>query len=100
MKKALIFYGGWDGHTPKETAYLFKNLLEAEQYEVAVADTLSVLDNYEEITKYDLFIPVWTMGSISADQCRNISRAVKAPALRAVTAVCATVSVKALTGSL
>ena len=77
MKKALIFYGGWDGHTPKETAYLFKNLLEAEQYEVAVADTLSVLDNYEEITNYDLFIPVWTMGSISADQCRNISRAVE-----------------------
>ena len=28
MKKALIFYGGWDGHTPKETAELFRDLLE------------------------------------------------------------------------
>lgn len=77
MKKALIFYGGWDGHTPKETAYLFKDMLEAEQYEATVSDTLSVLDSYESITKYDLFIPMWTMGSISADQCRNISRAVE-----------------------
>ncbi len=77
MKKALIFYGGWDGHTPKETAYLFKDMLEVEQYEVTVSDTLSVLDSYESITKYDLFIPMWTMGSISADQCRNISRAVE-----------------------
>lgn len=76
MKKALIFYGGWDGHTPKETAYLFKAMLEAEQYEVTVSDTLSVLDDYESITKYDLFIPVWTMGSISGQQCRNICQAV------------------------
>ena len=74
MKKALIFYGGWDGHTPKETAYLFKAILEAEQYEVTVSDTLSVLDDYEAITKYDLFIPMWTMGSITGEQCRNICR--------------------------
>lgn len=80
MKKALIFYGGWDGHTPKETAYLFKAILEAEQYEVTVSDTLSVLDDYETITKYDLFIPMWTMGSITGEQCRNICRAVEAGA--------------------
>lgn len=76
MKKALIFYGGWEGHTPKETAYLFKTMLEAEQYEVTVSDTLSVLDDYAAITKYDLFVPMWTMGSISQQQCSNICQAV------------------------
>lgn len=77
MKKALIFYGGWEGHTPKETAYLFKDMLEQEGVEVTVSDTLSVLDDFDSIAKYDLFIPVWTMGQISGIQCQNICRAVE-----------------------
>lgn len=77
MKKALIFYGGWDGHTPKETGYLFKEMLEAENYEVTICDSLDCLNDYEEITKYDLFVPMWTMGSIGNEQCRNICRAVE-----------------------
>lgn len=76
MKKALIFYGGWDGHTPKETAALFADVLKNEQFEVTLSDTLSVLDSYDEITKYDLFVPVWTMGRIAPEQSRNICRAV------------------------
>ena len=28
MKKALIFYGGWDGHTPTQTANIYKEILE------------------------------------------------------------------------
>lgn len=77
MKKALIFYGGWDGHTPKETGFLFKEMLEAEGFEVTISDSLSVLDDYESITKYDLFVPVWTMGTISGQQCQNICKAVE-----------------------
>lgn len=76
MKKALIFYGGWDGHTPKETGYLFKAWLEENGVEVTISDTLSVLDDFESIKQYDLFVPMWTMGSISRDQCQNICRAV------------------------
>ena len=76
MKNALIIYGGWDGHTPKETGYLFKEMLEAEGFAVTITDTLDALNDYEEITKYDLFVPVWTMGKISGQQCANICRAV------------------------
>ena len=77
MKKALIIYGGWDGHTPKETGYLFKEILEAENFEVTITDTLDALNSYEDIVKYDLFVPVWTMGTISGEQCNNICRAVE-----------------------
>ena len=77
MKKALIFYGGWDGHTPKETAHLFADVLRAEGFEITMSDTLSCLDNYEDLKQYDLFIPVWTMGEIGWEQCNNICKAVE-----------------------
>jgi len=77
MKKALIFYGGWDGHTPKETAHLFAEILREEGFETVLADTLTVLDDYESIKDYDLFVPVWTMGEISWEQENNICRAVE-----------------------
>ena len=77
MKKALIFYGGWDGHTPKETAHLFADVLRSEGFEITMSDSLSCLDNYEELKQYDLFIPVWTMGEIGWEQCNNICKAVE-----------------------
>ncbi len=77
MKKALVFYGGWSGHTPVETAHIFKDILEKNGFSVTMSDTLSVLDNYEDIADYDLFVPMWTMGEIGAEQCRNICKAVE-----------------------
>ena len=77
MKKALIIHGGWDGHTPKETAYLFADLLKAEGFDITISDTLDVLNDYESIRQYDLFVPVWTMGEISWEQETNICRAVE-----------------------
>lgn len=76
MKKALIFYGGWEGHTPKETAHVFKEILEQEGFEVTLSDTLDCLNDYDAIKDYDLFVPQWTMGTISNQQCSNICRAV------------------------
>ena len=76
MKKALIFYGGWDGHTPGETAELFRDLLVAEDFQVTMSDTLDVLNDYEALKQYDLFVPVWTMGKISWEAEQNICKAV------------------------
>lgn len=80
MKQALIFYGGWEGHTPKETSILFKEILEKNNFEVTLSDTLDALNDYESIKKFDLFVPMWTMGEISNEQCSNICRAVAAGA--------------------
>ena len=77
MKKALIFYGGWSGHTPFETTQVFKNILEQNNFTVSVSDTMEILDTYENIEGYNLFVPMYTMGEISEKQMDNISKAIR-----------------------
>lgn len=76
--KALIVWGGWLGHQPQEVADLFRRLLEAEGFEVEVADTLSAFDDGEKLLGLDLIVPVWTMGEIAKEQAANVSKAVQA----------------------
>ena len=76
MKKALIFYGGWEGHTPRETADIFESWLKDEGYYVVTSDSIDILNNYESISDIDLFVPMCTMAEISANQVQNISEAV------------------------
>lgn len=78
MKKALIFYGGWDGHTPKEAAELTAKELESRKFKVVLSDSLECLDNLAKLKKFDVIVPVWTMGKLSPEQAKNLSQAVKA----------------------
>ena len=76
MKKALIVYGGWDGHDPEGVANLFKDILEKEDFEVVLSDTQ---DSFmEDLMVYDLIIPIWTMGDISYEAERKVCDAVAA----------------------
>ena len=34
--KALIVYGGWDGHEPKQVAEIFRDLLAKENFTVEI----------------------------------------------------------------
>ena len=79
-KSALIVWGGWDGHTPKENAELFAPLLQAEGYDVELADTLDAYLDRQKLMTLDLIMPLWTMGAISADQEKNLLDAVAAGA--------------------
>ncbi|MBI1337698.1 MAG: ThuA domain-containing protein [Phycisphaera sp.] len=62
-KKALIVWGGWKGHTPEESAKVFKPVLEGEGYHVEVADTLEVYADEQKMLQQDLVVPIWTMDS-------------------------------------
>ena len=42
MKKAFIFYGGWDGHEPEKVSARFKKMLENEDFEVNIHNELEV----------------------------------------------------------
>ncbi|QQE12461.1 ThuA domain-containing protein [Planctomycetota bacterium] len=64
MKKAAIFYGGWDGHEPEQTANIAKQLLESENFEVKLFDTLEPLADKTQFEDYNLIIMNWTMGEI------------------------------------
>src|SRR5436190_11691580 len=75
--KALIVWGGWDGHQPKEVAEIFRRVLSEEKYEVTVSDTLESLNDVEQLKKLDLIVPVWTAGTLTPEQQKSICAAVR-----------------------
>lgn len=77
MKKALIVWGGWDGHQPKEVAEIFREVLAAEDFEVEVSDTLEAFADAEKLLGLDLIVPVWTMARIEQKLVDNVSAAVQ-----------------------
>lgn len=76
-KKALIVWGGWSGHTPRESAEVFAPELQAAGYEVAVRDTLDVYLDAALLKAQDLIVPIWTMGKISKEQWAGLNEAVQ-----------------------
>lgn len=77
-KRALIVQGGWDGHTPKESAAVFAPLLEAADYHVTVSDTLDSYLDESLMASLDLILPIWTMGKITNDQWKALNNTVYA----------------------
>lgn len=76
MKKALIYYGGWDGHHPKEIAGIFEEMLKKEDFSVEVYDTLDCLD--KDLCYLDLIVPIWTMAEeIKDEYVNNMIKAVE-----------------------
>lgn len=76
MKRALIVYGGWEGHDPEPISMIFEELLKQEGFAVTRSNSLdSFLGN---LLQYDLLVPIWTMGTISAEAEKNVSEAVAA----------------------
>ncbi len=76
MAKALIFWGGWDGHEPEQVAEIFRAMLAGEGFEVQVTDNHDALDDVDALSALDLIVPVWTMGQIEKHRVENVSRAV------------------------
>ena len=77
-KKVLIFEGGWDGHEPELTAKRFARYVEEGGYSAEIYSDQSCLDDAEKLCTYDLIVACWTMGSISGERVKNISKAVGA----------------------
>lgn len=75
-KRALIVYGGWDGHEPDRVAEVFRRTLESCSFEVEVSDTLDSFLDVERLRALDLIIPEWTMGQITREQLGPVLEAV------------------------
>jgi type 1 glutamine amidotransferase len=80
MKKALVVYGGWEGHSPKATSEIIAGDLRAAGFDVTVSDSLDALLDAEALKTYDLLVPNWTMGQITGPQEKALVNAVKAGA--------------------
>lgn len=77
-RKALIVYGGWDGHQPDLVAALCRELLEGHGFQVRLATSLDAFADPAGLGDLDLIVPVWTMGELSGEQCRPVLEAVAA----------------------
>jgi uncharacterized protein len=75
-KKALIVWGGWNGHEPKQVSEVFADVLVKEGFEVEVSDTLDSFKDEEKLMGLSLIVPVWTMGEISKEQLKPVLDAV------------------------
>ena len=62
MKKAFIFYGGWEGHEPEKESARFQRWLEEENYQVTRVDTL---DRLEDAEYMKTFWPVSTAACVT-----------------------------------
>ena len=75
QKKALIVWGGWDGHEPRQVGEVFARILRNEGFAVEVSDTLDAFKQ-PGLADLDLIVPVWTMGEITPEQVNPVIEAV------------------------
>lgn len=76
-KKALIVWGGWEGHDPENVAKLFAEKLAENDFEVEMSHTLDSFADGEKLKGFNLIIPIWTMGSIDEKYVQNVMGAVE-----------------------
>ena len=76
MKKALIVWGGWEGHEPKLCTDIFAPILRERNYDVTISDTLDIYLNTEFMLALDLIVPIWTMGTITREQEKGLLDAI------------------------
>ncbi|MEM7331280.1 MAG: ThuA domain-containing protein [Chloroflexota bacterium] len=76
MKKALMVWGGWDGHEPEQCVQIFAPLLEKEGFQVDIETSLDVYLNAPRMKAYDVVTQVYTMSSITSEQEQGLMDAI------------------------
>jgi type 1 glutamine amidotransferase len=76
MKQALIVYGGWAGHQPKECAEVVERMLREDGMEVVVENTTEAFTD-PKLAEFSLIVPIVTMSTIEKEEIDNLSAAVQ-----------------------
>ena len=77
MKKALMVWGGWDGHEPKQCTDIVAPALEGEGFDVTISDTMDVYTDQGFMQELSLIVPTWTMGTIEPEQQKGLLEAIQ-----------------------
>ena len=75
--RALIVYGGWEGHEPDKVAAILASQLRKHDFQVELSTTLDSFLDAARLAELDLIVPEWTMGTITKDQLKGLLSAVK-----------------------
>lgn len=76
-RKALIVWGGWAGHQPREVSEIFARVLREDGFDVEASDTLDAFLDEPRLMGLDLIVPIWTMGKITKEQATPVFKAVR-----------------------
>ena len=76
MKKALIVWGGWEGHTPEACAQLVGEMLIENGFEVQISDSTQAFAN-PQLNELSLIVPIITQSQIGDDEVANLIAAVE-----------------------
>jgi type 1 glutamine amidotransferase len=76
-RRALIVWGGWEGHEPQAVAQVLRQMLQQDGFDVTLADSLTALSDLGNLMSLDLIVPVWTMGQIGQQQLECACNAVR-----------------------
>jgi uncharacterized protein len=76
MKKALIVWGGWEGHEPRQCADIIKTMLEEDGFAVTLADSTAAFSD-PSIRDLSLVVPIMTMSKIEKEEAKSLAAAVE-----------------------
>jgi uncharacterized protein len=77
MRKALIVWGGWDGHEPELCADIYRSWLKEDGFAVTVAtETKAFAD--PDLKRFDLIVPIYTMSKIEKEEALNLCATIEA----------------------
>ena len=76
-KSALIVWGGWDGHTPQQSAAVVADMLAAQGFDVTVSDSTAAFAE-PDLPGRDLIVPMITMSTIEKPELDGLTAAVRA----------------------
>jgi type 1 glutamine amidotransferase len=76
MRKALIVWGGWDGHEPEQGAQVVAQMLRPEGFEVTLETSTTAFAD-PKLSRFDLVVPIFTMSKIEKAEAQNLARAVE-----------------------
>ena len=76
MRKALIVWGGWEGHEPERCAGIYREWLEEDGFSVTLANTTEAFAD-PSLSDLSLIVPIYTMSKIEKEELANLERAVR-----------------------
>ncbi len=76
MAKALIVWGGWEGHEPEKTSVIVRDMLVAEGFDVAVENGAQGFDKHD-LSQFDLIVPMITQEVIEQDTLAKLVAAIE-----------------------
>lgn len=76
MKRALIVWGGWEGHEPEKGAHIVRDMLVEDGFDVRIESTTKAFSD-PSIADLNLIVPIVTMSSIAPEEIKQLEAAIR-----------------------